>query len=194
MKLYRYMSYEELMTLVNGVCILNDTTHSKLKTNSKGFCFIGSQTEFTTPVDGEHHVYMPLDCFNTFMRQFRHNGVLVELEVDNTEHFKLGYGIYDAPYGADYIQIQEYSIEEYSTDIAKIKRFLPNGDLNLDGADWIEYQSVEDILPFYDAELKRLHELEVISAESHKDLEEIDKLMELMNNSIPCVSFEEWLG
>lgn len=135
MKVYRFMSKEELIKFQKGEELYNNTKH-KAKTDSIGFCFF-SLNDFSPE----------------FAWRFIKGAIIPDLcavfEVDEKQ-LKKGYGIYSDPNKTLYelmnfipkmIKVQEYSTITYNNQIFKLIKYTPN-KLNLfeyyEKFEWVE--------------------------------------------------------
>ena len=114
MKYYRYMSYYEFVTVLQGGTIESSGRCGSCRTTSDGVCFIGEHTD----VMGCD--FSPVDCFD-FLKGIVSNDILVEFSSD--EPLAIGYGTYATPevlchdyddYFDGRVSIQEYYLDSYS--------------------------------------------------------------------------------
>lgn len=120
MKVFRFMSINELNKFKNGETLINDTIH-KAKTNSVGFCFFNLDD------------VKPEFAWN-FMKGVVFPDVCAVFEVDEEKLFK-GYGIYSDPNKTLYelmnfipkkINVDEYSTKQYNNKIFKLLKYTTN--------------------------------------------------------------------
>lgn len=129
MKIYRFMSIEELNKLLAGVELVNESKHKGSRTSSEGFCFLPSLT--VVMVDDYSEKYLTEDgyepkrvCFAphkclSFLSGIVSEDALVEFETTPNSHIKTSWGTYADPttdeWGA-YIDIVEYCSPSYSRE------------------------------------------------------------------------------
>ena len=132
MKLYRYMSMQELVRLSAGMDLVNANEHRYSKTNSNGFCFLPEVLDIHeigghSNADGSAHSYeAPATYAGLFLSGIVSEDVLVEFEASDMSMFQKGYGIYADPqssYYDDLLRITEYSTRFYNRDVLKPLRY-----------------------------------------------------------------------
>lgn len=115
MKVFRFMSHDELMEYLVGNRLYNDTVH-KARTDSIGFCFLDIK-DFTP-----EYAYK-------FLIGAIYPQVCAIFEV-NENRLKKGYGVYHKPGGKtfDVLKTDEYSTKEYGRSDFKLIKYT---DCNL---------------------------------------------------------------
>ena len=109
MKVFRFMSLEELQKYLNGEELLNTTKH-EAHTNSVGFCFMNYKDN-----DPEEAI--------KFLSGIVDDELCAEFETDESNLNK-SYGVYADPYGAffDTMTEDEYCTQKYSKENFKLLR------------------------------------------------------------------------
>lgn len=129
MKVFRFMSNDELMEYLVGNRLYNDTVH-KARTDSIGFCFLDMK-DFTP-----EYAYK-------FLIGAIYPQVCAIFEV-NENSLKKGYGVYHKPRTrpAEQMLVKEYSTKEYGRNDFKLVKYT---DCNLfqkyileEDFEWIE--------------------------------------------------------
>ena len=114
MKYYRYMSFAEFVTILQGGTIESSGRCNRCRTTSNGVCFLGEHT------DVKGHDYSAIDCFE-FLSGIVSEDILVEFEADLMP--MNGIGCYAIPEHlcSDYAErfygkmsVQEYYVHSYS--------------------------------------------------------------------------------
>jgi hypothetical protein len=119
MKLYRYMSREELDIYKSGGYVVGRRRTRYSNSDWHGVCFLGEVTKFTSYYEGEGEEYSftPKKCA-TFLCGIVANDLLVEFEVLDQSLVSEDHGIiYADPINGAWearISITEYSMERYS--------------------------------------------------------------------------------
>lgn len=169
MKLFRFMSREEFIKLVNGEDLENNTVHEG-HTESIGFCFM------------EEDVCNNPEYAYEFLSGVVSEDICVRFETE--VKLKEGYGIYADPYGSfwDTIIKTEYSITKYNNKDFKILEFAIPVSI-VDNEEWQWTTDIKEMINKLD-EIKRLEiqqeqkrneikkEKEKIQAKKIKDLNE----------------------
>jgi hypothetical protein len=130
MKVYRYMSSEELKKFQKGEEILPLIDHKasgKATDAGKELCFLPERILFKDS-RGTLNTFTPIEAYE-FMSGVVSDEFLIEFEVLNKAMFKEGSARYADPYGAffDTIRIKELRTNKYSNKELKIiKAFIPD--------------------------------------------------------------------
>ena len=116
MKVYRYMSKEELDLFRAGKTIVGHN-HEGRRTDSVGVCFLGEKTRVSRNTE-----FDPLRCYE-FLSGIVSRDILAEFETD--VELQEGEGVYADPFGDyfDTILVKEYSIPEYSNKTFRLTRY-----------------------------------------------------------------------
>lgn len=129
MKVYRYMSKEELSKYLLGITIVGKRSFSHCNTTSEGICFLSEIVSFYSDSIEENVEWTPFKCFTFLEGVVNADSILVEFNTD--ADMKKSAGVYADPFTDDWestISVNELCIPEYNRDTFDAVRYCFAGE------------------------------------------------------------------
>ena len=167
MKVFRFMSINELKKYLNGEELINNKKH-KAHTDSEGFCFMNSEDE-----DPE----FAYDFLNGIVS----DDLCAEFKTDK-KNLNKSWGMYADPYGKffDTITVDEYCTKKYSYGNFKLLRIAK---IERKGYDY-EFTWYKDITKGLEALIKQQKEREKVENDRQKRMKVMEELTTKSENTL----------